>query len=155
VFLAVVAELTMRKTVFGAQLKMTGSAYDTARLTGVNVRGVVALAFILSAATASVAGVLLTSFNKVGASYIGKDYDFQAITAVVLGGMTLAGGRGSVIGVLGGVMFIALLNRILSLVRIGDFVIGEFQKNIILGAIFILVVAISAYSRRKSGVDDA
>ena len=60
-----------------------------------------------------------------------------------------------VVGVLGGVMFIAMLNRILSLVRIGDFVIGEFQKNIILGAIFILVVAISAYSRRKSGVDDA
>jgi ribose transport system permease protein len=74
---------------------------------------------------------------------------------VVLGGMTLAGGRGHVFGVLGGVMFIALLNRLLSLVRIGDFVIGDFQKNIILGAIFIVVVGLSSYSRRKSGVDDA
>jgi len=162
--LAVVAEISMRKTVFGAQLKMTGSAYDTARLTGINVRGVVALSFIISAFASSIAGIMLTSFNKVGAHYIGTNYDFQSITAVVLGGMTLAGGRGNVVGVLGGAMVIVLLNRLLSLVRIGAFtvwdihfgpiVIGDFQKNIILGAVFILVVGIGHYSRRKSGVDD-
>jgi ribose/xylose/arabinose/galactoside ABC-type transport system permease subunit len=152
--LAVVGELAMRKTLYGAQLKMTGSAYETARLTGVNVRGVVALAFIISAFASSIAGIMLTSFNKVGAHYIGLNYDFQSITAVVLGGMTLAGGRGNVTGVVGGAMVIVLLNRILSLVRIGDFVIGDFQKNIILGAVFILVVGINSYSRRRSGVDD-
>jgi len=152
--LLVVAEVAMRRTVFGAQLKLTGSAYETARLTGVNVRGVVALAFIVSAFTSSIAGIMLTSFNKVGAHYIGKDYDFQSITAVVLGGMTLAGGRGNILGVLGGVMTIVLLNRILSLVRIGEFVIGDFQKNIILGVVFILVVGLGSYARRKSGLDD-
>jgi hypothetical protein len=47
------------------------------------------------------------------------------------------------------------MNRVMSLVRIGDFVIGDFQKNIILGAVFILVVGINSYSRRKSGLDDA
>jgi ribose/xylose/arabinose/galactoside ABC-type transport system permease subunit len=153
--LAVAGDLVLRKTVYGAQLKLTGSSYAAARMTGIDVRRVVLVAFTLSGLAAAIAGVLLTSFNKVGAHYIGKDYDFQAITAVVLGGTTLAGGRGSICGVLGGVMVIALMNRVMSLVRIGDFVIGDFQKNIILGAVFILVVGINSYSRRKSGLDDA
>ncbi|MCY3022033.1 MAG: ABC transporter permease [Planctomycetota bacterium] len=155
VVLVIAGDVLMRRTAFGAHLKLTGSSYEVARMTGVNVRRVVATAFILSALASALAGILLTSFNKVGAAYIGRDYDFQAITAVVLGGMTLAGGRGSIVGVMGGVMVIALMNKVMSLVRIGEFVIGDFQKNIILGAVFILVVGISSFSRRKSGLDDA
>jgi ribose/xylose/arabinose/galactoside ABC-type transport system permease subunit len=152
---ALAGGVVMRWTAFGAQLKLTGSSYEVARMTGVKVRRIVALVFVISAGLSALAGILLTSFNKVGAHYIGKDYDFQAVTAVVLGGMALAGGRGSMAGVLGGVMVIALMNKIMSLVRFGDFVIGDFQKNIILGAVFILAVGINSFTRRKSGLDDA
>ena len=152
---AVAAHLVLRKTGFGAQLKLTGSAYDVARMTGVNVRRTVAVAFVISALTSAAAGILLTSFNKVGAFYIGLGYDFAAITAVVLGGMTLAGGRGSIVGVIGGVMAIALMDNVMSLVRIGDFGIGEYLKQVIQGAVFILVVGIHSYSLRRSGLDDA
>ena len=155
VVLAVVVYLIMRKTGFGAQLKLTGSSYDVARMTGVNVRRTVLLAFVLSAATSAIAGILLTSFNKVGAAYIGKGYDFAAITAVVLGGMTLAGGRGSIVGVLGGVMVIALIENVLSLVKIEGVNIGAYQKAIVQGVVFILVVGINSYARRRSGTDDA
>jgi len=155
IFLAVAGYLAMRKTCFGAQLKVTGSSYEVARMTGVNVRRVVLWAFVISAATSAIAGILLTSFNKVGAMYIGKGYDFAAITAVVIGGMTLAGGRGNIVGVLGGVMVIALMNNVMSLVRIGEFTFSEFHKAIIQGIVFILVVGASSYSRRKSGLDDA
>jgi len=153
--LAAAGLVVMWKTCFGAQLKLTGSSHEVARMTGVNVRRTVAAAFVISAATSAVAGILLTSFNKVGAQYIGRGYDFAAITAVVIGGMTLAGGRGNIIGVLGGVMVIALMNNVMSLVRVGDFTISEFHKAIIQGVVFILVVGISSYSRRKSGLDDA
>jgi len=155
VALAVVAYLVMRKTSFGAQLKLTGSSYEVARMTGVNVRRTILLAFVLSAGASAIGGILLTSFNKVGASYIGKGYDFAAITAVVLGGMTLAGGRGSIGGVIGGVMVIALMSNVMSLVKIGDFVIGEWTKAIVQGAVFILVVGLNSLSRRKAGLDDA
>ncbi len=155
VLLAIVAHLVLRKTGFGAQLKLTGSSYEVARMTGVNVRRTVLLAFVLSAGASAVAGIFLTSFNKVGAAYIGRGYDFQAITAVVLGGMTLAGGRGSIAGVLGGVIVIALMSNVMGLVKIGDFVIGEFPKAIVQGAVFILVVGVNSYSRRKAGLDDA
>jgi ribose/xylose/arabinose/galactoside ABC-type transport system permease subunit len=164
--LAAAGYFLMTWTGFGARLKLVGSSYEAARLTGVNVRRTVASAFLLSAAASALAGIVLTSFNKVGAHYIGKGYDFAAITAVVIGGMTLAGGRGHVLGVLGGVMVIALMNNLLGLVRIEefslagrlllrDFTFSEFQKQIVQGVVFILAVGISAYSRRKSGLDDA
>ena len=136
-------------------MKLTGSSYEVAKMTGVNVRRTVLVAFVLSAGASAMGGILLTSFNKVGAAYIGNGYDFAAITAVVLGGMTLAGGRGSVAGVLGGVMVIALMNNVMSLVKIGDFVIGEFAKAIVQGAVFILVVGLNSHARRKAGLDDA
>jgi len=155
VIAAVVGHVVMRHTGFGAALKLTGSNYEVARLSGIHVRRVVAGAFAISALASGVAGVLLTSLNKVGAVYIGNGYDFKTITAVVLGGVTLAGGRGNVVGVIGGVMAIALMSNVMSLVRIGEFTIGEFHQNIVQGAVFILVVGINSFSRRKAGRDDA
>ena len=124
-------------------------------MTGVDVRRTVMMAFVLSAGTSAIAGILLTSFSKVAALHIGQGYDFAAITAVVLGGMTLAGGRGSIVGVIGGVMAIALLTNVLSLVRIGDFVIDVYAIRAIQGAVFILVVGLNSWSLRKTGTDDA
>jgi ribose/xylose/arabinose/galactoside ABC-type transport system permease subunit len=152
---AVAAHAVMRHSGYGAALKLTGSNHEVARLSGVRVGRVVAWAFVISSLTSSVAGILLTSFNKVGAVYIGEGYDFKTITAVVLGGMTLAGGRGNIAGVIGGVMAIALMNNVMSLVRIGEFTIGQFQQNIVQGAVFILIVGINSFSRRKAGSDDA
>ena len=154
IVVALAGYVLMRWTAYGQRLRLTGSSYEVARLTGMNVRRVVAGAFVMSSAASAAAGILLTSFNKVGAVYIGEGYDFKTITAVVLGGVTLAGGRGTIAGVLGGVLVIALMNNVMSLVRIGDFVIGEFSKNIVQGAVFILVVGIHSYSRRRAGTDD-
>jgi len=154
-FIAAAGTVIMWKSGFGARLKLTGSSYEVARMTGVHVPRTVMTAFVICSVSSSIAGILLTSFNRVGAQYIGKGYDFDAITAVVIGGMTLTGGRGSVPGVVGGVIVIALLNNIMSLVKIGDFTIGSFEKTIIQGAIFILVVGINSYVQRTSGLDDA
>jgi ribose/xylose/arabinose/galactoside ABC-type transport system permease subunit len=157
-FLAIAAAagtVIMWKTGFGARLKLTGSSYEVARMTGVHVQRAIMAAFVICSVSASIAGILLTSFNRVGAQYIGKGYDFDAITAVVVGGMTLTGGRGSVPGVVGGVFVIALLNNILSLVKIGEFTFGSFEKTIIQGAVFILVVGINSFFQRTSGLDDA
>ena len=166
IVLAIAGCFVMRWTGFGARLKLTGSSYEVARMTGVNVQRTIMAAFVLSALTSAIAGILLTSFNKVGASYIGKGYDFAAITAVVIGGITLAGGRGHIVGMLGGVMVIALMNNIMGLVRVEEMSLGghvilrnftfsEFHKAIVQGIVFILVVGFNSYSRRKSGLDDA
>jgi ribose/xylose/arabinose/galactoside ABC-type transport system permease subunit len=67
---------------------------------------------------------------------------------VVIGGVTLAGGRGSIFGVLGGVLVIGILNNILTLLGV-----GTFSQDMIRGAIFIVVVFINARSLRRMGRD--
>jgi ribose/xylose/arabinose/galactoside ABC-type transport system permease subunit len=148
--LAVAAHLIMTRAAYGREAKLTGAAYDVARMSGVNVKLIVALAFFASSFAASIGGILLTSLNKVGAAYIGGGYDFLAVTAVVLGGVSLAGGRGGVAGVLGGVLIIGVLRNLLMLLGTDTFV-----QDIVQGAVFILVVGISSLMLRRAGRDDA
>ncbi len=146
----VLAHFLMTGTAYGAQLKLTGSARKAARFSGINVERVVGIAFILAAFAATVGGLTVTSLSRVGAWYNGAGYDFRAVTAVVIGGMTLAGGRGSIIGVVGGAFVIGLMNNIMTLLGI-----GTFSQDMIRGAIFIVVVGINAKSLRSLGRDDA
>jgi ribose/xylose/arabinose/galactoside ABC-type transport system permease subunit len=144
--LAFAGHFIMRHTRFGSETKLTGSAYAVARMSGVDVRGVVLLTFVLSAFTTSIAGLFLASLVKLGTFQNGEGYDFDSVTAVVLGGMSLAGGRGSIWGVVGGVLVIGVLMNIMTLVGL-----DSFQKMLVKGAVFIAVVALAAYFARKSG----
>jgi ribose/xylose/arabinose/galactoside ABC-type transport system permease subunit len=146
--LVVILQLVLRKTKFGAQLKMTGAARTPAKFSGVNVELIIGIAFIICALTATIGGLTVTSLNRVGAWYNGEGYDFRAVTAVVIGGVTLAGGRGSIIGVLGGVLVIGILNNIMTLLGI-----GTFSQDMVRGIIFIIVVYINAKSLRSMGRD--
>jgi len=142
--------LLMGRTLFGYDARLTGSSYEAARLSGVRTSSVTTWAFVLSGAASAVGGMMLTSLNKVGAPYIGKGYDFLAVTAIVLGGMTLAGGRGSVPGVLAGVLIIGLMRNVMNLLGW-----GTFQQDIAQGLVFISVVGYAAMLLRRRGQDDA
>jgi ribose/xylose/arabinose/galactoside ABC-type transport system permease subunit len=144
---AVLAHFLLNRTVYGRQVMLTGASYDAARMTGVNVGRVVMLAFVFSGLMAALAGIVKTSLTKYGDIEIGLTYDFQAITAVVLGGTALAGGRGGIAGILGGVLVIGLLGRILPLIH----GVGQDEQLAIRGVLFIVVVALGARALRKAG----
>ncbi len=146
----VVGHLVMTRTRFGIESKLTGSCRAAARTTGINVPRVVMTGFLAAAFCASIAGIFITSLNKLGVFYLGKGYDFKAVTAVVIGGMMLSGGRGNMLGVLGGVLVIGLLANIMTFMGI-----NTFQQNIVTGAIFIAVVGLGQYRLRKRGKDYA
>lgn len=148
---AIAGYVVMRHSGYGKRLQLTGSNYEAARLTGVNVRKTVLISFAISGFTAALAGIIKTSFNMYGDVEAGLTYDFQAITAVVLGGTALSGGRGSMLGVLGGVLVIGLLGKILPMIP----GVGQDEQFFLRGVIFIVVVGISAYAYRKGGRDDS
>lgn len=150
VILVIFFHFVLSRSKFGIQLKMTGAARKAARFSGINVERIIGTAFIICALTATLGGLTVTSLSRVGAWYNGAGYDFRAVTAIVIGGVTLAGGRGSIIGVLGGVLIIGLMNNIMTLLGI-----GTFSQDMIRGAIFITVVGINAKSLRSLGRDDA
>jgi ribose/xylose/arabinose/galactoside ABC-type transport system permease subunit len=88
--------------------------------------------------------------NKLGVFYLGKGYDFKSVTAVVIGGVMLSGGRGNMLGVLGGILVIGLLSNIMNFMGI-----NTFQQNIVTGVIFIVVVGLHQYQLRRRGRDYA
>lgn len=144
----IIGYIIQSTTIFGNKLKVVGSSYDVGKMSGINATRTIVFAFIMSSVFASIAGVFMTSLNQVGAFYIGQGYDFMAVTAIILGGMSLAGGRGSMLGVFGGVFTLGLISNILTLIGI-----GTFTQKMITGIIFITVVAVNARSLRKLGRD--
>ncbi len=150
IILVILLNFVMKKTKYGAQLKMTGAAKKAAGFSGIKTEFIIGMAFMICALTATLGGIVLTSLTRVGYINNGVGFDFQAVTAIVIGGMTLAGGRGTVIGVIGGVLVMGLMNNILTLLGV-----GTFSQDIIRGTIFILVVGLNAKSLRSMGRDDA
>jgi len=130
----VLGHLVMTCTRFGRESRFVGSSRDAARTSGIRVSRVVFLNFLAAAFAASIAGIFLTSMNKLGVFYLGQGYDFRAVTAVVIGGIMLSGGRGHMMGVLGGVLVIGLLTNIMTFLGI-----TAFRQNIITGLVFITV----------------
>ena len=151
ILVAVLGEFLMRRTGYGRQLKFTGAAYEVARLSGMHVRWTVLLAFLISGLTAALGGIVKTSFSKYGDVETGLTYDFQALTAVVIGGVTLAGGRGSMPGVIGGVLVMGLLGRILPLIP----GVGQDEQFAIRGLLFVGVVGLNMLALRRAGRSDA
>jgi len=147
--LAVLAGLMawlMGRTRFGKLVQFTGASYEAARHSGVDVRRVVLLTFVLSSCTTAVAAIFLASGSQAATFELGKGFDFAAITAVVLGGVLLTGGRGSIVGVLGGVLVIGLLENLLVLGGT-----GSFDQMIVRGMVFIGVVGVTSYYNRRGG----
>ena len=146
--LFVLAHLVMAHTRFGRESQLIGSSRAAARTSGIHVSRVIFLDFMVAAFCASIAGIFLTSMTKLGVFYLGRGYDFRAVTAVVIGGVMLSGGRGHMPGVFGGVLVIGLLTNIMTFLGI-----TSFRQNILTGIVFIAVVGLQQYQLRAKGKD--
>lgn len=146
VILMVVGQFILTRTTFGNQLKIIGTNYDVGRLSGINCPRVIFTAYMINAFCAGICGIFLASLSKVGAYYNGEGYDFQCVTAVLLGGMTLAGGTGSMVGVFGGVLTVGLLTNVMNLMGV-----PTFHQYLVQGLVFLLIVWITTNSARKLG----
>jgi ribose/xylose/arabinose/galactoside ABC-type transport system permease subunit len=142
----IIGYVLLTYTRFGNQLKVTGSNYAVAKLSGINVVRSIVLVYVINAVCCSVAGIFLASIAKTGAYYNGDGYDFRAVTSVLLGGMTLAGGAGSMTGVFGGVITIGMLSNIMNLIGI-----PTFNQWLVQGIVFLFIVWLNTNSARKLG----
>jgi ribose transport system permease protein len=124
----------LMRSDFGRQLIATGDNERAARLSGVRVDRVRILAFVLSGTLAAVAGILLGGFGGVSAQ-VGKGLEFDAITACVLGGVVLGGGRGSVVAAMAGALTLEALFTWLNLQGISGALEDTVQGVIIIAAV--------------------
>lgn len=139
IFLGVVA-LTitvMRATTYGRALYAIGANPTAARLAGIRTRRVIFIAFVLSGLAVGLTGLLLASQTGQGSGNAATGLEFSAVTAVVLGGASLAGGRGSIFGTILGVLVIGVVNN--GIVLLG---IESFWQDVVRGTLLIVAVAV-------------
>ena len=135
----------LNRTVFGRQVYAIGGNVEASRLSGIPVRRVVAATYVISGLCAGIAGLIVASRLQSAVPDLGSGYELSAIAAIVLGGTSLMGGRGSLVGTLLGALFIAVLSNGMTLMNV-----KSFYQQIIMGVVILLAVLIDRLRRRST-----
>ncbi|MCH1881412.1 ribose ABC transporter permease [Agrococcus sp. ARC_14] len=133
----------LNRTVFGRQLYAIGGNAEAARLSGIPVRRVIMATYVISGLCAGIAGLIVAARLESAVPDLGSGYELNAIAAIVLGGTSLMGGRGSLIGTLIGALFIAVLSNGMTLMNV-----ASFYQQIIMGVVILAAVLIDRLRRR-------
>jgi len=134
----IASALVLRLTPFGRCVYAIGSNQDAARLSGVPVRRYKTAVYAISGCLAALAGLVFASQLGVGTPIAGQAYELDAIAAVVVGGTSLFGGRGSVLGTFVGTLIIGVLANVLNLTGVDPFVQQLFKGALIVIAVLIM-----------------
>lgn len=130
------------RTVYGRSVYSVGGNEEAARLSGIPVKQVRMMTFAITGLLAAFSGVLISSRIMSGSSNIAEGLEFEVIAAVIIGGTSLMGGEGSIIGTFLGVLFIGLLSN--GMVLLG---ISPFVQEVVRGLIILFAVLISIWQR--------
>lgn len=136
------AWVVLMRTPFGRHVYATGGNAEAAWLSGVRVSRVQFAVYTVSGLCAGLAGVLVASRLNAGYPRAGEYYELDAIAAVVVGGTSLFGGRGSIWGTLAGAFFIGVLNNGLNLFRV-----STYDQLIVKGAVLLVAASLDRWRR--------
>ena len=147
VLIAVTLILTfvLTRTNFGFMIRSFGVNSSSTRLAGTNTGLIVIGAFMVTSMAAMFAGFVLAAFSNTAVSNMATGFDFQALAAIIVGGTSVFGGKGSVPRTLLGVVFVSILSNVLVLVQVSY----GFQQ-VAIGSLIVLAVTVDALGRRVS-----
>jgi ribose transport system permease protein len=141
---AIVAAFVLSKTILGRYTYALGSNEEAARLSGVNVNAWKAAVYALGGLFAGLGGVLLAARVNSAQPALGFGYELEAISAVVIGGTSLSGGTGSILGTVIGAFIISTLTNGLRIMSVPQ----EWQI-VVIGVVVILAVYLDIVRRRQ------
>lgn len=139
----VVTAFALSRTVFGRSVIAVGSNEEAARLAGIPVRRTKLAVYVITGALAGLAGVLHVAKLMAGDPKVGEMWELNVIAAVVVGGTSLFGGRGTVTGTLIGALIIGTLNNCLNLMQV-----EHFWQQVVLGSVILAASLVDAGLRR-------
>ncbi len=140
IVLILVGNFILRRTVFGRMLYAIGNNEEAVRLSGHNVNVYKIAAYTICGASVGIAAVLYMMRLNISSPILGNGFELTAIAAVVIGGTSMNGGKGSLIGTLLGACILGVLNNGLLLLGLGD-----FARQIVTGVIIIFAVILDSY----------
>jgi ribose transport system permease protein len=141
----VLGQFLLSFTNYGQYIKTAGENPEAAKLSGIRVERVIFLSFLIVGLCAGLGGVVLASWVKNMDPGTGIGYEFEAITAVVLGGTSLLGGQGNVTNTFAGALILVIIGNAMTLLNI-----SYHYQLMVRGIIIIAAVSIEIASRRKS-----
>lgn len=142
--LAIIASVILSKTIIGRYTFALGSNEEATRLSGVNVAFWKIAIYVITGAFSGMAGVLMASRLNSAQPALGAGYEMEAIAAVVIGGTSLSGGRGTILGTVIGALIMSVLTNGLRILSVPQ----EWQ-TVIVGVVVILAVFMDIIRRRK------
>jgi ribose transport system permease protein len=142
----VILWIVQRYTLLGKYAVAVGSNFEAARLAGIPVDKVRIALYVISGAAAGVGGIVLSSILNSGQPTAGTGLEFDVIVAAILGGTSLSGGQGSVLGTLVGALIVGTVNNGLNLLGV-----QSFWQSIVQGLILVGAVALDALVQRRRG----
>jgi ribose transport system permease protein len=135
VIVFVISHIVLTKTKFGRYVYAVGGNLEAARLAGINTNFILTAVYVISGVLSAISGILLASRVNSGQPNAGLMYELDVIAAVVVGGTSLFGGRGTIIGTFIGAMLIAVLKNGLNLLNVGSYI-----QQIVVGVVILLAV---------------
>ncbi|MHB0868881.1 MAG: ABC transporter permease [Chloroflexota bacterium] len=142
--IVLVADTLLRRARAPRQLYYVGGSEKAARLSGINVDLVVFLAFVTSGVLAALAGIITTARLTSGVPTAFTGVELRIIAACVLGGCSLAGGEGTVLGAVLGLVFMAMVSNAMTL-----FGVSIYWEGVVTGTILVVAVSLDMISRRR------
>ena len=128
---------------FGRHVLAVGGNEKAAIVSGIHVAGVKFSCYVLSGITSAIAGIILSSRIQTGQPVAGEGYELDAITAVVIGGASLSGGSGSIIGTVVGMLVIGVMTNGLDLLNV-----SSYYQEVIKGIIILIAVLSDRLKKR-------
>ncbi|MDR1733095.1 MAG: ABC transporter permease [Synergistaceae bacterium] len=135
--LAVAATVVLRRTTFGRKIYCVGASETAATFSGIDVMSVTTRCYTISGVTAMIVGVMMAGYTETAFLGIGAEYTLSSITAVVIGGASMAGGRGDYLGTLLGAVLLVLIESLLTVMNI-----QEAGKKIVSGLVILTIIAL-------------
>jgi len=148
----VMGSVALKKTTFGRAILAVGSNEETARLSGINIGRIKLAIYTIVGALCGISGIMTAGMMYTATTDAGLGYEFETITAVLIGGTSIAGGEASVVGSVFGVLAAAVLNRGFGLIGISD-----LWRMMFLGLILIISVLLDGVRKhivRRSAVTE-
>lgn len=142
--IVLLAVLVTQKTRLGRYIYAIGGNENAARLSGIQVKKVKIIVYAIAGALAAVGGILVTSRLDSAQPNAGISYELDAIAAVVIGGTSLSGGRGTILGTVLGAIIIGVLNNGLVLLNV-----SPFWQQVVKGGVILLAVIIDKAGQKK------
>jgi ribose/xylose/arabinose/galactoside ABC-type transport system permease subunit len=141
--IVIVFAIVLARTRFGRYVYAIGGNEEAARLAGVSVGTVKTMVYVISGSLAAIAGLLLMARFSSGSPQTGLGFELNAIAAVVVGGTSLMGGRGMIVGTFFGALLIGVLNNVMDLIGI-----ESYTQQIVLGVVIVTAVIVDELRKR-------